>query len=56
VVLKRGQEKTVFLFTRGYCSCSREVDLNEIFRQQYYLVGNSIKAVEAFDKVLSDEF
>ncbi len=50
VVLKRGQEKTVFLFTRGYCSCSREVDLNEIFRQQYYLVGNSIKAVEAFDK------
>ena len=41
VVLKKGQEKTVFLFTRGYCSCSREVDLNEIFRQQYYLVGNS---------------
>ena len=50
VVLKKGQEKTVFLFTRGYCSCSREVDLNEIFRQQYYLVGNAMKAVEAFDK------
>ncbi|MCR5810211.1 MAG: PcfJ domain-containing protein [Lachnospiraceae bacterium] len=50
VVLKKGQEKTVFLFTRGYCSCSREVDLNEIFRQQYYLVGNTMKAVEAFDK------
>jgi hypothetical protein len=26
------------------------VDLNEIFRQQYYLVGNAMKAVEAFDK------
>lgn len=50
VVLKKGQEKTVFLFTRGYCSCSRQVDLNEIFRQQYYLVGNAMKAVEAFDK------
>ena len=50
VVLKKGQEKTVFLFTRGYCSCSREVDLNEIFLQQYYLVGNAMKAVEAFDK------
>ena len=51
VVLKNGPEKTVFLFTRNYCSCSREVDLNEIFRQQYYLVGNAMKAVEAFDKV-----
>ena len=50
VVLKKEQEKIVFLFTRGYCSCSHEVDLNEIFRQQYYLVGNAMKAIEVFDK------
>ena len=50
VVLKKKQEMIVFLFTRGYCSCSREVDLNEIFRQQYYLVGNAMKAIEVFDK------
>lgn len=50
VVLKNGPEKTIFLFTRNYCSCSREVDLNEIFRQQYYLVGNAMKAIEVFDK------
>ena len=50
VVLKKKQDKIVFLFTRGYCSCSREVDLNEIFRHQYYLVGNAMKAIEVFDK------
>ena len=50
VVLKMRQEKIVFLFTRGYCSCSREVDLNEVFRHQYYLVGNAMKAIEVFDK------
>lgn len=50
VVLKNGPEMTVFLFTRGYCSCSREVDLSEVLRQEYYLVGEAMNAVEQFDK------
>ena len=50
VVLKHGPEKTVFLFTRGYCSCSREVDLADILQQEYYLVGKSMKAIEQFDR------
>ena len=50
VVLKNGQEKTVFLFTRGYCSCSREVDLSDILQREYYLVGKAMKAIEQFDK------
>ena len=50
IVLKNGPEKTVFLFTRGYCSCSREVDLSDILQQEYYLVGKAMKAIEQFDK------
>ena len=51
VVLESEPEKTVFLFTRGYSSCSREVNFKELFRQDYYLVGNAMKAIEQFDKV-----
>ena len=54
VVLKEGQEKTVFLFTRGYCSCDKAVDLREVFRREYYLVGNAMKAIEQFDKAYSE--
>ena len=50
VVLKNGPEKTVFLFTRGYCSCNREVDLSDILQREYYLTGNVMKAIEQFDK------
>ena len=51
VVLKKDQEKIVFLFTRGYGSCSKEVDLSDVLGQEYYLVGNSMMAIEQFDKI-----
>ena len=50
VVLKREERQTVFLFTRGYCSCSEQAELRELLGQQYCLTGNSMNAVTQFDK------
>ena len=50
VILKQDVRQTVFLFTRGYCACSENADLRELFGKEYYLAGNSMKAITQFDK------
>lgn len=50
VVLGKGERPTVFLFTKGYCSCSEEVDLRELLGQQFRLAGDSMAAIRKFDK------
>lgn len=50
VILNRNGRQTVFLFTRGYCACSEEADLRELFGQEYFLTGNAMSAITQFDK------
>ena len=50
VVLGKSEWPTVFLFTKGYCSCSEEVDLRLLLGQEFYLAGDSMTAVKKFDK------
>ena len=51
VVLNRGGHSIVFLFTRGCCSCSKEVDLRKLLGHQYCLAANAMSAITQFDKV-----
>ena len=50
VILNRNGRQTVFLFTRGYCACSEEANLRELFGQEYFLTGNAVSAITQFDK------
>ena len=50
VAIWKSERPTVFLFSKGYCSCSEEVDLRELLGQQFYLTGDSMTAIRKFDK------
>ena len=43
-------EPLVFLFTRGYASCSRDVSLREVLDRDYCLTGKAGAALRRFDR------
>lgn len=49
VVLGKGAKAVIFLFSRGYAACSRQVDLAKILRLPCSLDADSMEAVRVFD-------